>query len=107
MKDGVPVYGFCKDSSGNQLTSCYKLTASATTGTITTVSGTYANIGQTQSDYEYDSAAFAAGTCQLDEGNGAIHPTTGKYSYFATTEYPYVPIFYYGNEGAQTLCSAA
>jgi len=107
MLDGVPMYGFCKDSSGVQFQSCYKLTANANTGSVETSSGSYTNIGRTQSDYEYDSAGFAAGTCQLDEGNGAIHPTTGKYSYFATTDYPYVPIIYYGNEGKKTACSAA
>jgi len=107
MLDGVPVYGFCKDSSGVQFSSCYKLTDSASTGSVATSSGTYNNIGLTQSDYTFDSAALTAGTCQLDEANGAIHPTTGKYSYFMTTEYPYVPIFYYGNAGKKDVCSAA
>jgi len=106
MLDGVPVYGFCKDTTGQQMSSCYKLTDSASTGTVVTASGTYSNIGLTRTDYEYDSASYSAGDCQLDEGNGAIHPTTGEYSYFMTTEYPYVPIYYYGEEGSSSLCSA-
>ena len=76
--------------------------------------------------YEYDSDAYTAGTCNLDKANGnvstetfvefnnndffvsgATHPTTGEYSYFMTTTYPWVPIYYYGDEGASDLCSAA
>merc|ERR1711973_884183 len=30
---------------------------------------------------------------------GAIHPTTGKYSYFMTTTFPWVPMYYYGDGG--------
>jgi len=32
---------------------------------------------------------------------------SGKYSYFATTGYPYVPIVYFGSTGKQTVCNAA
>lgn len=106
MLDGVPLYGLCNDATGKQMTSCYKLTSTATTGTTTTVGGTY-TVGKIRSDYEYDTASFTAGTCQLDSANGAIHPTTGKYSYFATTGYPYVPIVYFGSSGKQTVCNAA
>ena len=38
---------------------------------------------------------------------GAVHPTTGEYSYFMTETYPWVPTAYYGSEGANSLCSAA
>merc|ERR1712213_225408 len=71
-RDGVPVYGLCKDSDGMEMTSCYECT----------------------------------GTCTLDLANGAIHPTTGEYSYFMTVDYPWVPVYYYGDEGKQSLCSA-
>merc|ERR1719244_265088 len=105
--DGVPVYGFCRDSSGMQMTSCYKLNNGATTTSVTTVGGTYSPIGSSSDDYFYDSAAFSGGDCNLDEASGAIHPTTGKYSYFTTTDYPWVPIQYFGDQGTSTICSAA
>ena len=122
--DGVPVYGFCKDSSGKQMTSCYALNSGVTTVSVTTAAGTVSGIGSKSSDYTYDTAAFIAGTCNLDKASGistesiknhfilfillgAINPTTGAYSYFMTTEYPWVPIEFYGSEGAQNLCSAA
>ena len=38
---------------------------------------------------------------------GAIHPTTGEYSYFMTTTYPWVPMYYYGDGETSDLCSAA
>jgi len=104
--DGVPVYGFCKDSSGAQMTSCYSLVDGATTTTIETVSGTYTT-AYYNTDYEYDQDAYDNGECNLDEGSGAIHPTTGQYSYFLTIGYPWVPIYYAGSEGASSLCSAA
>jgi len=107
LNDGVPVYGFCKDTSGMQMTSCYSLNDGVTTTSITHVSGTYAGLGSTTDDYSYDQDAFDAGSCNLDSANGAIHPTTGEYSYFMTTEYPWVPIQYYGSEGESSLCSAA
>ena len=37
---------------------------------------------------------------------GAIHPTTGEYSYFMTETYPWVPMYYYGDGGVADLCSA-
>jgi len=105
--DGVPVYGYCKTSAGQQMRSCFKLTDNAVTGSTTTVGGTFTNIGTTYAAYEYDSAAFAAGSCELDEANGATHPTTGVYSYFTTQDYPYVPIYFFGSEGQSSYCSAA
>ena len=67
-RDGVPVYGFCKDSSGVQMTSCYSLKSASSTSTVVTVSGTYI-AASTSSDYEYSSTS----DCNLDEGNGKIN----------------------------------
>jgi len=106
MLDGVPVYGLCEDSTETVMKSCYKLVSGANTGTVTTVGGTY-TVGITNSDYEFDQAGYAAGSCQLDEANGAVHPKTGEYSYFMTTDHPFIPIGYYGTEGKQRICSAA
>lgn len=107
MADGFPVYGFCKDSSGKQMTSCYSLNSGVTTVSVTTAAGTVSGIGSSSNDYTYDTAAFTAGTCNLDKASGAIHPTTNTYSYFMTTEYPWTPIELFGSEGAQVYCSAA
>merc|ERR1719315_995670 len=101
-RDGVPVYGLCKDSEGNMMTSCYQLTEGATTTSVSHVSGTYTPIGLLTSDYEYDDTIE---DCNLDEGNGANHPTTGQYSYFMTTGYPWVPIYYNGDSGTSALCA--
>jgi len=106
MRDGVPMYGYCKDSSGTQFTSCYSLLSTSTAETITTAGGDFVSADNI-SDYEYDQDAFNAGTCNLDEGSGAIHPTTGQYSYFLTAGYPWTPVYYYGDSGASSLCSAA
>jgi len=102
MRDGVPVYGLCKDSDGNTMTSCYQLTDDASTTSVEHVSATYSPVGLTTSDYEYDDTIDG---CNLDEGNGAIHPSTGEYSYFMTTGYPWVPIYYFGDSGASDLCA--
>jgi len=98
-RDGVPVYGFCKDSNGVQMTSCYSLVSGSTTSTVVTISGTY-DVASTNTAYEYNPTP----DCNLDEGNGAIHPSTGQYSYFMTTGYPWVPVNYNGEEGASSLC---
>jgi len=107
MADGYPVYGFCKDTAGKQMTSCYALNSGVTTVSVTTAAGTVSGIGSSSSDYTYDTAAFTAGTCNLDKASGAIHPTTNTYSYFMTTEYPWTPVELYGSEGAQSFCSGA
>jgi len=88
--DGVPVYGLCKDPNNNNvmMTSCYSLNAGAATSSISTVFGTYDNLGANQDDYTYASSS----SCNLDEASGAVHPATGKYSYFMTTDYPWIPI---------------
>lgn len=99
--DGVPVYGFCKDSSGTTFTSCYQMNSDATTSTVVTASGTY-----TIPSYDYDYTFTSDSSCNLDEANGAIHPTTGEYSYFMTTGYPWVPIKFAGDQGTSTYCSA-
>lgn len=105
-RDGVPVYGFCKTTSGIVMRSCFKLKAGVTTVSVSTVGGDYSNLGSNYDDYEFDAAALAAGSCDLDEANGAVHPTTGVYSYFATTTYPFLPIYYYGAEGEASFCAA-
>ena len=106
MLDGVPLYGFCKNSKGVQFTSCYKLNSTASTTSVTTAGGTY-TMGYYRSSYYYDSSAYSAGTCNLDKANGATHPTTRQYSYFTTYGYPFIPIYYFGANGTSTLCSAA
>jgi len=105
-QDGVPVYGLCKDSAGMVMTSCYECTGTCTSS-VTTVGGTYSDLGTVSTDYTYSDSAFSAGTCNLDLASGAVHPTTGEYSYFMTTGYPWVPIYFYGDEGTSSLCSAA
>jgi len=104
-RDGVPVYGLCKDSDGMEMTSCYECTGTCTYS-VTTAGGTYSDLGSMYTDYEYSDSAYSAGTCNLDLANGAIHPTTGEYSYFMTVDYPWVPVYYYGEDGKQSLCSA-
>jgi len=106
MNDGVPIYGFCKDSRGKQFSSCYSLNDGVSTKTVSTVGGTFGDLGENESNYSYDQASFSSGECNLDEASGAIHPGTGKYSYFMVSSYPWVPIKFFGNEGAGTLCSA-
>ena len=59
-KDGVPLYGLCNDATGKQLTSCYKLTSTAATGTVVTTGGTY-TMGKLRSDYSYDTVCFIQG----------------------------------------------
>jgi len=105
-QDGVPVYGLCKDSAGMVMTSCYECTGTCTSS-VTTVGGTYSGLGTVDSDYTYSDSGFTAGTCNLDSASGAVHPTTGEYSYFATVGYPWVPIYFYGDQGTSSLCSAA
>ena len=106
FRDEVPVYGYCNDGSGTEFTSCYSLVDGADTSTVKTAGGTFV-IASTTAEYEYNSADYASGACNLDEGNGAVHPTTGEYSYFMTTGYPWVPIYNFGEDGASSLCSAA
>lgn len=98
--DGVPIYGMCKDNSGNLMTSCYTLVSGATTTTVAWAGGTF-DVADHEDDYEYDSSIAG---CNLDEANGATHPTTGVYSYFATTGYPWLPIYYYGSQGSASSC---
>ena len=99
--DGVPVYGFCRDEAGVQFTSCYKVSSSATLVTVETVSGTYSVAG-TNTDYTFS----ADSECNLDEASGGVHPSTGQYSYFMTTGYPWTPIKWAGDQGRSSLCSA-
>merc|ERR1712055_251616 len=101
-RDGVPVYGLCKDSNGDQMTSCYSMEDGSETTDVTCADGATYTVADNDQYYTYDSTNEG---CNLDEGNGATHPTTGEYSYFMTTGYPWVPIYYSGDEGASSLCS--
>jgi len=99
-RDGVPVYGFCKDKDGMMMTSCYK--TSATLTTVVTASGTYQS-ASSNSDYTFSPDA----NCNLDEASGAEHPSTGQYSYFMTTDYPWIPVKFAGDQGSEARpCSA-
>ena len=84
MRDGVPVYGYCKDSSGTQFTSCYSVLSTSDTEIIETVAGDF-EVASNISDYEFDQVvyqgdsidnndtikdAYDAGTCNLDKGSG-------------------------------------
>jgi len=101
LLDGVPVYGLCKDSNGDQMNSCYSLVEGSDTEDITCADGNTYTVAENEEYYEYDSTNEG---CNLDEANGAIHPTTGEYSYFMTTGYPWVPVYYYGDSGASSVC---
>jgi len=99
-RDGVPVYGFCQDTTGMMMTSCYK--TSATLTTVVTVSGTYQSAAA-NSDYTFSPDP----NCNLDEASGAVHPVTGQYSYFMTTDYPWIPVKFAGDQGSEARpCSA-
>merc|ERR1712012_1436987 len=101
-RDGVPIYGYCNDADGTQFTSCYSIKSGYSESEITIAAGTFMSASM-EDYYEFNSD----GDCNLDEANGAVHPTTGEYSYFMTTTFPWVPKKYYGSEGAADLCSAA
>jgi len=101
LNDGVPIYGYCDDSQGRRMTSCYKLKPGVTEDEMPHVSGSLFT-AKYRDDYEFDDSIPG---CNLDEASGAIHPTTGEYSYFTTNGFPYVPMYYYGSEGQQRLCS--
>ena len=83
------------------MTSCYSLMDGAETTDVETVSGTYSVAGA-NSDYTFS----ADSDCNLDEASGAVHPSTGQYSYFMTTGYPWTPIKWAGDQGRSSLCSA-
>ena len=75
-RDGVPVYGFCKDSSSLMFTSCYKLNSGASTSTVVTVSGTY-TVASSNSDYTFS----ADSNCNLDEANGLLDINKSFFKY--------------------------
>ena len=119
LRDGIPIYGYCKDASGVQFTSCFSLVSGSTESAVNMAAGTFMS-AETDSSYEYT----ASGSCNLDQANGniiifypryleqrvvagAVHPVTGEYSYFMTPTYPWLPIYYYGSEGSASLCDAA
>jgi hypothetical protein len=75
--DGYPVFGYCENSDGDQLKSCWTATDSDADND---------NID----DYYYDSAAYAAGTCHLGECNDYTF-SDGTFGYVMTEDVPYVP----------------
>jgi len=81
MLDGYPVYGKC-NNGGTELVSCWNQ-----------ISGTE---GSDFSHFEYDSAAFAAGTCHLDEANGYTFDD-GSYGYVLTDNIFQTPVGYMGS----------
>jgi hypothetical protein len=81
--DGFGIYGYCQNSAGTQLKTCWTQT-SGTDGTYFT-------------DYYYDSSAYSAGTCHLDKANGYTF-TNGTYGYIMTADVPYVPPYFYGTQ---------
>jgi len=100
-RDGVPVYGYCNDSDGEQFASCYSVIDGYTEYEVVISPGTF-ECATDEDYYEY----VDSDDCNLDKANGAIHPTTGEYSYFMTETYPWVPMYYYGDGGVADLCSA-
>jgi hypothetical protein len=89
MIDGVPLYGYCQNSAGTQLKTCYTLTSGQR--------------GDYWSQYYYDTAAYAAGTCHLDINNGYTFPD-GSYGYVMTADVPYVPPGVLGTNYSPTIC---
>jgi hypothetical protein len=60
MLDGYPVYGFCEDSAGMQMTSCYSLNPEARTTSVETAGGTFHDIGHVESDSYNNQVTFKA-----------------------------------------------
>ena len=56
-RDGVPVYGFCRDKAGRVMTSCYKIDPAAALVTVTSVTGVYVGASNSQ-DYSYQPVSF-------------------------------------------------
>lgn len=55
--------------------------------------------GSNHSQYYYDTAAYEAGTCHLDQCNGRWDSATGAFvGYFTTENYPFVPICRWGDK---------
>merc|ERR1712106_383775 len=94
LEDGMYMLDIAVKKGKVTIAKCDVQAAPAPTGT-----GTY-EAASTSTDYEYNPTS----DCNLDEGNGAIHPTKGEYSYFMTTGYPWIPVNYNGDQGASRLC---
>jgi len=109
MLDGVPVYGLCYEHkrSKTQFKSCYKVNDESTLVTKEHITLGEFEVAPEQSDYTWSQADYDAGLCNLDAAQGAIHPKTGKYSYFLTLEYPWMPLYYYGEGADQVLTSGS
>jgi len=98
MIDGIPAYGKCT----------LKIAGASVTMTTCYVRTTGKN-GCDTSHYSYNSTAYTAGTCNLDQANGYTIPssgatssdgsvsfTGGSYAYFFTPAYPFIMPGYYG-----------
>ena len=51
-------------------------------------------------DYYYDEQAFRKGECGLDMCSGATN-SSGGYNYYTSSNFPYVPICYWGTQLGQ------
>ena len=92
LLDGFPIHGLCRNDAagGRTMTSCYVEKANGD------------GVLDNETDYEYDAAAFEAGECDLDEGNGFTFEN-GTRIVVTTENYPYVPIGTMSNSVA-TAC---
>ena len=70
-RDGIPIYGYCKDANDVQFSSCYSLVSGSTESAVNMAAGTFMS-AETDSSYEYT----ASGDCNLDEANGNINNLT-------------------------------
>ena len=67
IRDGIPIYGYCKDASGVKFSSCFSLVSGATESEVDMAAGTFMS-ASLDSSYEYS----ASGDCNLDEANGNL-----------------------------------
>lgn len=109
MLDGVPVFGVCFANRKHRVLfkSCYKVNDASTLETKSHITYGDIDVAPNQSDYTWSKEDYDAGRCNLDEAQGAIHPGTGRYSYFLTMEYPWMPLYYFGEGATQVSGEAA
>jgi len=78
MIDGGKLYGYCENSDGTQLASCYYADS---TGELD-----YTGIEETEDDYTFDSDGS---DCHLDECN--MYELNGEMVYITSANWPFVP----------------
>ena len=66
-RDGVPLYGYCNDASGDQFSSCYSVVSGSSETEMDISAGTFMSAAM-DTDYEYT----ASDDCNLDEANGNV-----------------------------------